>query len=124
MTEEIRILYNDTCPICRREVAVYVAQAEMAGLPLAADPLSAASDWGMDPDAAARRFHLRHGGQILSGMAAFRVIWARLPGWGWLARATSLPGVAQVADWLYDHVAAPALYRAHRRRQRRLSRSE
>ena len=119
MSEPICILYNDTCPICSREVAVYVAQARAAAVPLQADPLQAAPDWGMSPDMAARRFHLRQGGQVLSGMAAFRAIWARLPGWGWLAWATALPVVAPLVDWLYDHVAAPALYAAHLRRQRR-----
>ena len=45
-----KILHNDTCPICSREVAGYARQAGRAGVALEIDGLDAAPDWGGDPE--------------------------------------------------------------------------
>lgn len=123
MTEETRILYNDTCPLCRFEIDHYRTRASATGAPLAFDPLHRAETWGLTKDQAARALHVRQGDQVLSGLAAFRAIWAGLPGWRWLAVVTGLPGMRQGLGFVYDRIAAPLLYRAHLRRQARLSRS-
>jgi len=115
----LRILHNDTCPICSREVAAYARQADRAGVALHIDGLDRAPDWALDPDSAARSFRVDHQGQRYEGLDAFRLLWAHLPGWRWLARLTGLPGVHWLADRAYRHVASPALYALHRRRQRR-----
>ena len=117
MTDKTRILYNDTCPVCAFEVAHYRRLAERHALPLEFDPLAAAPGWGMTEDQAARAFHVRTGDRTLRGLAAFRVVWAAMPGWRWLAWLTGLPGLRWVAGLLYDRVAAPLLYAWHRRRQ-------
>jgi hypothetical protein len=36
-------------------------------------------------------------------------LWTRMPGYGWLARFFSLPGLHSVAAVLYDLVVAPGL---------------
>ena len=119
MTDETRILYNDTCPLCRFEIGHYRARADATGAPLAFDPLDRAGDWGMTEDQAARRLHVMQGGQVLSGFDAFRAIWATLPRWRWLARLTGLPVLRQAISFLYDRAVGPWLYRAHLRRQAR-----
>jgi predicted DCC family thiol-disulfide oxidoreductase YuxK len=113
------VLYNDTCPLCSIEIGHYRRSAQAAGLPLRFDALDRAADWGLDPDTAARRLHVRQDGRVLSGLAAFRALWATLPRWRWLAWLTGLPLIRPAVAALYDRVAAPALYRAHLRRQRR-----
>ncbi len=123
MTKDTRILYNDTCPLCRFEIDHYRDRAKASGAALAFDPLDKAETWGLTEDQAARALHVRQGNQVLSGLAAFRAIWAGLPGWRWLSVVTGLPGVRQVLSFVYDRIAAPLLYRAHLRRQARLSRS-
>ncbi|MFD1509790.1 thiol-disulfide oxidoreductase DCC family protein [Lacimonas salitolerans] len=117
--EKLRILHNDTCPICSREVASYARIADRTGLPLQIDGLEAAPDWGLDRDTAAQSFRVELNGARLEGLDAFRALWERLPGWRWLAWVTGLPGVHWLADLGYRHLAAPALYALHRRRQRR-----
>lgn len=119
MSDETRVLYNHTCPLCRFEIDAYRRRARAEGLPIRFDPLDRAADWGLTPDEAARELHVWHDGRVLSGLEAFRALWSALPGWRHLARATGLPVIRPAVAFLYSAVAAPILYRAHRRRQRR-----
>ena len=122
LTEEtsVTVLYNGDCPICAREIAAYRRRAERTGAPLAFEDLNGADlgDWGLAPEDARRRLHVRLGDRVLSGLPAFVALWERLPGMGWLARLVSLPGVAWVAEQIYEHVLAPALHALDRRRRR------
>lgn len=119
MTEETRVLYNQACPVCRFEIDAYRRRAAAQGLPIRFDALDRAEDWGLTPDQAARELHVWHDGRLLSGLQAFRALWSALPGWRWLARVTGWPLIRPVADRLYRGIAAPLLYRAHLRRERR-----
>ena len=119
--KEVQVLFNNDCPVCRFEIDRYRVQALSEGAALRFDDLRSAEAWGVTPDQAARRLHVRHQGQLVSGVPAFQILWSRLSGWRWLARFTALPIVHQIACALYDHVLAPILYRAHLRRQRRKS---
>lgn len=117
-SEETHVLYNETCPVCRFEIDAYRKRTTADGLPIRYDGLASAADWGLTPDQAARRLHVRHNGQILSGMPAFRALWGAMPRWRWLARLTGLPVIAPLTSALYDHVLAPILYHMHLRRQK------
>ena len=119
MTGDTRVLYNDTCPVCRVEIDAYRRRALVQGLPIRFDTLDRAEDWGLTPDQAARELHVWQNGRVLSGMPAFRALWSAMPGWRWLARVTGWPVVRPLAEALYSRVAAPILYRGHLRRQRR-----
>ncbi len=119
MSDDIRILYNDTCRVCRFEIDSYRRLAEREALPLRFDRLDQAEQWGLDQDTAARRLHVVEDGRLLSGVAAFRAIWARLPRWRWAARVAGWPVLRQALGFAYDRIAAPVLYRAHLRRQGR-----
>lgn len=81
------ILYNGGCPICAREIAHYRRLALRLGADIAFEDLGKTdlALWGLNPDTARRRLHARDAGRVLHGLAAFRALWARLPGWRWLA---------------------------------------
>lgn len=115
--DNTRILYNDTCPLCRFEIDHYRAAASRDSAPLRFDTLQDATSWGLTEDQAARRLHVLHNGELLAGLAAFRAIWQTLPRWRWLARVTGWPLINPALTLLYDRIAAPLLYRAHLRRQ-------
>lgn len=117
MTQDTRVLFNETCPICRAEISAYQRRALRDGLPIRFDTLDRAEDWGLTPDQAAKRLHVWHDGKILSGVDAFRALWQQMPHLRWLAWLIGLPGVNGGARLVYDHVLAPLLYRAHKRRQ-------
>ncbi|MGI1661892.1 thiol-disulfide oxidoreductase DCC family protein [Palleronia sp. KMU-117] len=118
---EIDVIFNNTCPICAREVGHYRRAAEDAGAPIGFHGLddAAVAACGLDRDAAARRFHVWRDGELLSGVDAFVALWRELPRWRWLARVVSLPLVRPLAGVAYDRVAAPLLYAMHRRREAR-----
>lgn len=120
----LTVLYNAECPICSREIALYRREAEARGLPLRFEGLEggAPERLGLTPDEAARRLHVVRDGRVLSGLDAFRALWAALPRTAWLARLTGRRGVGAAAGVLYERVAAPLLYAMHRRRAARRAR--
>ena len=124
MSGKTDILYNGQCPICSIEIRHYERQAQRHDLPVRFEDLNDVnlSRWGVTADAAARRLHVLHDGEILSGIPAFIVPWRQMPRYRWVAGLVSLPGVRQLAILVYDRALAPALFALHKRRQRRASR--
>lgn len=125
MTEETRVLYNDDCPVCSFEIGHYRRHAERSGLPVRFDALSGPelARWGVTQDAAARRLHVLKNGERLDGVDAFIALWQAMPRYRALAYVVSRPLIRPAAALIYDRILAPALYRAHRRRQARRTRA-
>lgn len=122
MSDKTEVLYNASCPICRREVEHYAKLSKASAVAVtyddATDPAKLAC-WGITAADAAKRFHVRKGGLTYAGVPAFVVLWQDIPQTRWLARLVSWPVIHPLACQLYDHIAAPLLYRMHLRRQRR-----
>lgn len=119
--EPTHVLFNGRCPICAAEIAHYRRRAEALDAPLHFEDLHEAdlAGWNLTAEGAKRRLHARlPGGAQASGIAAFAAIWDHLPRLRWLARAVRLPGLRWLAALAYDRIAAPALYRLHKRRER------
>jgi predicted DCC family thiol-disulfide oxidoreductase YuxK len=112
----IKILHNDTCPICSREVASYVALARDNDIEFTVDGLDNAGAWGLDEDTAAQVFRVQKDGVTYEGFAAFRVLWAQLPYWRHVAWITGLGGIRPLGELGYKYAAAPFLYGMHKRR--------
>ncbi|MEM9475049.1 MAG: DUF393 domain-containing protein [Pseudomonadota bacterium] len=121
MSTETTVIFNNTCPICSREIAIYRTRAEDHDLPIGFVGLDEADlgHYGLTADAAARRLYMVRDGQLISGVDAFIVLWRALPGFGWLARLVALPGIRHAGYVVYDYVLAPLLYALHKRRLRR-----
>ena len=121
MSAEMTVIYNDTCPICAREVASYkrmtAADPRIAYRGLSEGELDA---FGITRRAAARRFHVLKDGTLHDGVPAFALVWDRIPRLRWLARLVRTPGIREVSALLYDHVAAPALFALHKKRRERV----
>ncbi|WP_296420676.1 thiol-disulfide oxidoreductase DCC family protein [Pseudooctadecabacter sp.] len=116
---DTRVLFNGECPVCNFEIRHYEAYSNQSGLPIRFDDLNsdALAQWDLTEDQAARRLYVAHDGELLSGMPAFRVLWAQMPRYHWLARVTGWPVVRPVTVFTYDKILAPLIYRWHRRRQ-------
>ncbi len=120
MNGDTEVLYNDTCPICSREVKQYEKFSEEAALSITyrgiTNPATLA-EWGITQEEAARRFHVRKDGVLYGGIPAFIILWDEIPKTRWIARLIRTPGIYWIACKSYDHMAAPILYWMHVRRQ-------
>lgn len=118
---ETKVIYNDACPICSREIQAYAHYAESQDLPLVFAPIGGQGTEGteLSADEAARRLHVVRDGELLAGLPAFVALWEAMPRFRWLARLVSLPLIRPVAEVVYERVLAPLLYGMHRRRAAR-----
>lgn len=106
----LTVLYDGSCPLCRREIAHLQRLAGTRpdsalcfvdiGHPPGPDtPAAGAAEHA----ALLARFHVqRADGSRLSGARAFVAMWARLPGWRWMARLARLPGMLPLLERAYD----------------------
>ncbi|WP_413458764.1 thiol-disulfide oxidoreductase DCC family protein [Herbaspirillum huttiense] len=127
--EEITVLYDGACPLCRREIGVYQRGAQDAPLRFCdisrADVPATELPAGMTREQLLARFHVRRAdGVVFSGAEAFVKLWATLPGWRWLARLVRLPGMLWLMERSYRGFlrVRPAVQRLVVRLERRQDR--
>lgn len=97
----LTVYYDGSCPLCRREIALY--QRQRGAERLAWNDVSAGAPTGADLscETAMRRFHVRDAqGRLHSGAAGFARLWRSLPGWrglGWLAAVPPISWLLELA---------------------------
>jgi len=110
------VYFDGGCPLCRREIAHYRRQegaGEIDWVDAAAcDPAALA---GLPRDSALSRLHVRRAdGALVSGAAAFAMIWTRLPAYGWLGRLAARRPVLALLETAYSAFARlRPLWRRH-----------
>jgi predicted DCC family thiol-disulfide oxidoreductase YuxK len=108
------VFYDGGCPLCRREIAHYQRldreqRIQWTDIQQEADTLQA---HGLSWEQAMQRMHVRDSdGQMVSGAAAFAVLWRQFPRYRFLAGLVSLPGIHWVAEQVYT-VFARRRYRS------------
>lgn len=129
MSKETKVLYNADCPVCNFEISHYAKYSEKNGLSIQFDDLNtdAREAWNLDADTAARRLYVEKNGERFGGIDGFIVLWKEMPSYRWLAKVVGTPGIKQVANFCYDYILAPVIYRWHllrlAKKKRALSRS-
>ena len=114
------VYYNRACPVCRREISHYRNLVEAGKLPVRfldiKDHSHALAAYGLDADHLRRRLHLMNGdGKVFTGADAFVRLWAALPRYRWLAAVAQWPGIASLAQRIYEHLLVPWLWARNRR---------
>ncbi len=103
--DTLTVLYDGSCPLCRREIAhVQGLATQRPESALCFVDISHSTDATLAAQRAQllARFHVqRADGSRLDGAAAFVAMWERLPGWRWLARLARLPGMLGLMEWAY-----------------------
>jgi predicted DCC family thiol-disulfide oxidoreductase YuxK len=122
-TGELTVLYDGACPLCRREIEIYRGLAPIEPVVFAdISVASAALPAGTTREQLLARFHVRHAdGRFESGARAFLALWKSLPGWRWLAKLRSIPGMTTLLEGAYRLFLTirPGLQRLARRFDRR-----
>ena len=119
----LTVMFDGSCPLCRREVSVYRGLEPLQ--PLRWLDVSADTNPVTDAEMKSRfmsRFHVqRADGELLSGAQAFVALWLQLPGWRWVGRAALLPGATALLELLYVRFLRirPAIQRVMRALERR-----
>lgn len=97
------VFFDGSCPLCRREISVYqkavpVTPIHWVDVSTEVQGLAAGRSCGE----LMARFHVQTAnGTLLSGAAAFVALWHLFPGWRWLGRFGSLPGMTAVLELSY-----------------------
>lgn len=106
---EITVLYDGACPVCSREVDMYRRARRGYAVrwidATATDPASVVP--GLDRTSALSSLYaVTQDGRVLNGVASFRAVWAALPGFRWLSRASARPAVSRWLDSAYARFLA------------------
>ena len=114
----LTVYFDGSCPLCRREIALYRRLPEavnLAWLDVSQDP---ALGPALTCQAAMARFHVRHSdGRLVSGAAAFSDLWRCFSGWRWLGVVSAQPPLAWMFEVAYQLFlpVRPLLQRSLRR---------
>ena len=97
------VFFDGSCPLCRREISVY--QNTVSSTPIDWVDVSTKAQGvtaGRSCGELMSRFHVQTAdGTLLSGAAAFVALWLLFPGWRWLGKFGSLPGMTGVLELAY-----------------------
>ena len=108
--DPLTVLYDGSCPLCRREIGLYqalaartpAAQLQFVDVSTPTTLAAAVHPPAATPAQLMARFHVqRADGGLDSGARAFVALWARLPGWRWLARVAQVPGITPLLELAY-----------------------
>lgn len=97
----LSVYYDGACILCSREIEHYRKLDRVQALRWVdiANPLFKAESEGLDPVRVQKVMHARRGdGTLVTGVEAFRAIWALLPRYRWAVGLSRLPGVKQALD--------------------------
>ena len=104
----ITVYFDGKCGLCSKEIRYYQRIAPKRVFiwhDIATDP-APLDEFGIRQEDALRRLHARDGqGRWHIGVAAFTVIWRRLPAWRFLAPLVELPLVFSLVQWGYNRFA-------------------
>lgn len=101
---KLTVFFDGACPLCSREIAYYCQRrgADTIAWVDVNSPTFDARSNGLSRNAALAQLYVQHdNGSLLSGVAAFRAIWAHLPGLRWLYQLTSPPGMERLLESAY-----------------------
>ena len=102
----IKVLFNDKCSICSKEINHY-KKLNSDDIPwLDINDLSVAKQLsGKTHKELLRRLHVITEGETYSGVKAFILLWGSIPKYKWLSKLTSLPIIYHLAVIIYEIIA-------------------
>ena len=101
----IKVLYNNSCSICSREITHYKSlENNIKWIDI--NDLSLSSKLsGKSHKELLRRLHVVKDDEVYSGVRAFAIMWLNIPKYKWLARLVTLPIIYHISIVLYEVIA-------------------
>ena len=102
----IKVLFNDSCKICSKEINHYKALKpdEIKWIDINNVDLSREIS-GKSHRELIRRLHVIEGNKIYSGVRAFIVMWDKIPKYRWISKIVATPGIYHISIILYEIIA-------------------
>lgn len=102
----LTIYHDGGCALCAAEIGVYKRTRgadTLTFVDVAAEEAGERLTVDLSREAALSRFHVRDAsGRLVSGAAAFALLWLSLPRWRWLGWIVSAPSVLPLAERAYQ----------------------
>jgi len=116
----ITVYFDGSCPLCVREIGLYQrlkARNQISWVDVSTTDFATGRP-GLSQCDAMQRFHIStREGTLISGAAAFALLWQQFDGWRYLGWFVALPGINKLAELAYrgSLVIRPALQKLVRR---------
>ena len=116
---ELKVFYDGSCPLCRREISLMRGLDKDGRIEFAAVSAGVVSV-GVDRAQLLARFHVREDGELKSGAEAFAAMWRAIPALRPLGLLAQRPMVLQALESAYKVFLRirPSLQKAFRRWER------
>tara|TARA_Y100000768_G_scaffold365936_1_gene327664 strand:- start:178 stop:531 length:354 start_codon:yes stop_codon:yes gene_type:complete len=101
----IKVLFNDSCPICSKEINHYKSLDNNIKWIDINDLESACKISGKNHRELLRRLHVIKDDKVYCGVSAFTIMWSNIPKYKWLASVVSLPIIYHISIVLYELIA-------------------
>ena len=107
----IKVLFNDSCPICSKEIAHYKSIDNNINWIDINDLETSMRLSGKSHRELIRRLHVIKDNEIYSGVRAFIIMWRNIPRYRWIGNIVALPVIYHIGVILYEIIALFLFYK-------------
>ena len=102
----MKVYFNNSCKICKAEIDLYKKERieEIDWIDITNNKL-AEEETSKDSKQLLRRLHVKEGEKILSGAAAFLLLWKKMPKYKFLYNFFKLPIIFNIFSLVYELIA-------------------
>ena len=102
----MKVYFNNSCKICKAEIDLYKKERieEIDWVDITNNKL-AEEETSKDSKQLLRRLHVKEGEKILSGAAAFLLLWKKMPKYKFLYNFFKLPIIFNIFSLVYELIA-------------------
>ena len=102
----MKVYFNNSCKICKAEIDLYKKERieEIDWVDITNNKL-AEEETSKDSKQLLRRLHVKDGEKILSGAAAFLLLWKKMPKYKFLYNFFKLPIIFNIFSLVYELIA-------------------
>ncbi len=102
----IKVLFNDSCPICSKEINHYKKLKPKNIHWLDINDLDVSQKLsGKTHKELLRRLHVIHNNRVYSGVKAFIIMWRELPRYRIISKIVALPIIYHISVLIYEVIA-------------------